>query len=651
MQLIQKLKGPKFEKTAAKILLGDNPATYPSELIANLYKQHPYLGKYQVNISIEGQDPSMGYMYGVFLVSMASDVPADPGQKRMGEVISQGQPDPDPSKTVRIPIIVENKRAYSFDVFISNDGRFLPLNEARLSSALFETSPFAVAPNLTKAQNAAAGAPMPAGAQGREAPMNAVTKMASVFKNADKEAVKSFVSDIAKQEELKNAYDLNPVFRDSLHRLVTDSSDPVISKTASADEPFTSAVVEKVSGGFSITTSNALDIKEPVVVTNREAEGVLPIEIRQQVIKTGSALLGPETNTGLEDIEFTEGLSEAEESGVYSVMTKTGKAQRATVIKGLTRVDGSTSSSCVVVGESGASFQEKVAGIRCGDVSFEGIEGSEPIGEGVFIFKQAGIVTEPVKVLHHIYEDGETTIAYSHPFNGIGHFKLASVEKIVPAEGNIQMVPKDFAFVPLEFGARYSDDTYAMDKIASRRAYINGVSVVSDGGSYSFRGSKIDEESLSHLSHSDALLVLSDMGDTPDGAYEKLASAKSGRTPKFVVSMPAKVKVAEPVVDTNVVDIAEAIRGDYVKEAAVFTNSETVDSVLSLNFITPENVAGYIDSIPTLEEAASKLAELLVGVRLGLSDVPESAVSSAMNGMERAVKGLKKLQIRANMVE
>ena len=186
---------------------------------------------------------------------------------------------------------------------------------------------------------------------------------------------------------------------------------------------------------------------------------------------------------------------------------------------------------------------------------------------------------------------------------------------------------------------------------ASRRSYINSVEIVSDGVDFSFRGANIDEKSLSGLSHSEALLALSDFGDTPDGAYQKLASAKKGRTPKFAIQPVAKAKTASPEVDGFVVDVVNQIKTNFVKEASVFTNSETVDSVLSLNFITPENVAGYVDSIPTLEDGASKLAELLIGVRLGLSDVPESAVSSALSGIERAIKGLKKLQIRANMVE
>lgn len=648
MELIQKIKGPQFEKTSAKTLLGDNPSTYPSELIANLYKQHPYLGKYQVNISIEGQDPSMGYMYGVFMVSHASDVPPEPGVKRMGEVISQGAQSPDPSKTIRIPIIVDNKKAHSFDVFITSDGRFLPLNESRVSAALFETSPFAVAPRPAPASAGAMGSSMPIGAQGREAPMSGVTKTSSaLFSHIDKDEVRSFVSSISKEASLSNAYQINPVFSEALHRLVEMSSEKEVVKEASAD--FTSAVISKVGGGFKIKTSNALDIGPEVVVSNKEAESVLPVEIRQQVIKTGSALMTPSENRTLESIEYTDGLSDVTESGVYSVMTKTGKAQRAVVLNNVHRVNGTESDMLLVVGSTGASFQEKLAGVRCGDTDISKIEGSEPHGEGVFILKEAGVVLEPVKVLHTINDSEGTSYAYSHPLYGVGHLKVASVKNLVQVDTNVQLLPEDFAFVPLQFGARYSADAESMDKIATRRSRISSVSLISDGTAFSFSGQSMDTNSMSGLTRDEALLVLSDLGDSADGAYQKVANASAGSLEKFAVRKAEAIKTASTV-DAELVDITNLIKNDLVKEAASLTNSETVDSVLSLNFINPENVTGYIDSIPTFEESASKLAELLVGVRLGLSDVPETAVSSALRGIERAIGGLKKLQVRANMV-
>lgn len=649
MKLIRKISGPEFEKTAAKVLLGDNPATYPSELIAHLYKQHPYLGKYQVNISIEGQDPSMGYMYGVFMVSHASDVPPEPGVKRMGEVISQGQPTaPDPSKAVRIPIIVENKKAYSFDVFISPDGRFMPLNESRVSAVLFETSPFSVAPMPAPAQAASSGGATPLGAQGREAPMNATTKMASaVFPTIDKEQVKSFVSEVSKQDDLSNAYEINPVFSESLHRLVENSSDVPVSKTANVD--FTSAVVTKVSGGFKIKTSNALAIGDAVVVSNKEAETALPLDVRQQVVKTGSALMSPESNGGLTDISFTEGLSEVSETGVYSVMTKTGMAQRAAIITDVTRLNGEPSSNKIVIGKTGAAYQEKIAGVKCGELDLKSISGTEPRGTGVFFFKEAGISLEPVDIGMSVTQGEDVSYTYTHPFYGKGMLKVAGVRKPVMSDNGVILIPQDFAFVPVEMGARYADDVVAMDKIASRKDLVGSVSIVSDGSEFSFRGGPVGGEAYSDVSYNDALLILSDLGDTPDGAYEKLAMARAGKTPVFSTSLVAS-EGTDDSPDAEVIEITEMIRSNLVKEAATFTNGETVDTVLSLNFITPENVAGYIDSIPTFEESTSKLAELLVGVRLGLSDVPEAAVSSALSGLERAITGLKKLQIRANMV-
>ena len=116
----------------------------------------------------------------------------------------------------------------------------------------------------------------------------------------------------------------------------------------------------------------------------------------------------------------------------------------------------------------------------------------------------------------------------------------------------------------------------------------------------------------------------------------------------FVANSRVTKKASRENIITEEAKVASVIRLDLVKEAAVLNNAETVDSVLSLNFITPENVQGYLDALPVFEESASKLAELLIGVRLGLSDIPEPAVASSLSGIERAITGLKKLQIRAS---
>ena len=118
---------PEFEKTAAKIPLSDNDATWGSEILAALYKQHPFMGKYDVHLQMHGQDQNLGYMYGTFMVrNSPKEIPqvsrAYPGKVNKVDTGEQ-------EAMSRVPVIVEDNKLYSFDVFIDKHGQFLPLNE------------------------------------------------------------------------------------------------------------------------------------------------------------------------------------------------------------------------------------------------------------------------------------------------------------------------------------------------------------------------------------------------------------------------------------------------------------------------------------------------------------------------------------------
>ena len=71
----------------------------------------------------------------------------------------------------------------------------------------------------------------------------------------------------------------------------------------------------------------------------------------------------------------------------------------------------------------------------------------------------------------------------------------------------------------------------------------------------------------------------------------------------------------------------------------------TLDTILSLEFITPENVGVFVDSLPTLENAVRSLSRLLIGVRLGLDEIPESTVQTALYSLEETVQGLKRIAL------
>ena len=85
------------------------------------------------------------------------------------------------------------------------------------------------------------------------------------------------------------------------------------------------------------------------------------------------------------------------------------------------------------------------------------------------------------------------------------------------------------------------------------------------------------------------------------------------------------------------------LKVDLIKEASVIVDKETVDSILSLRFITPENANLFVNFLPDFEKTASRLAEILVASRLGMDDIKETAAKNAMSQLTSVIDGLRVL--------
>jgi len=86
------------------------------------------------------------------------------------------------------------------------------------------------------------------------------------------------------------------------------------------------------------------------------------------------------------------------------------------------------------------------------------------------------------------------------------------------------------------------------------------------------------------------------------------------------------------------------LRRDLIKEAATLDDAGTVDNLLALNFINPENVAEFVGALPDLEATRERLAEMLLYCYVGLKDIPEGSVERAMKNLEEVISSLKALQ-------
>jgi uncharacterized protein YcbK (DUF882 family) len=83
------------------------------------------------------------------------------------------------------------------------------------------------------------------------------------------------------------------------------------------------------------------------------------------------------------------------------------------------------------------------------------------------------------------------------------------------------------------------------------------------------------------------------------------------------------------------------LKRDLIKEAAEIADEGTVDNLLALNFINPENLSTFVGYMPKLEETSERLAEMLLYSQLGMNEIPESSVERSMKNMEEVITGLK----------
>jgi hypothetical protein len=85
--------------------------------------------------------------------------------------------------------------------------------------------------------------------------------------------------------------------------------------------------------------------------------------------------------------------------------------------------------------------------------------------------------------------------------------------------------------------------------------------------------------------------------------------------------------------------------GYHIKVAAVTDDQSrtTIDAVLGLNFLTPENLHKFIDKTEQISEAKDVVAKLLLASRLGL-DVDSRPLRTAMYALDSIERDLRELQ-------
>ncbi len=298
------------------------------------------------------------------------------------------------------------------------------------------------------------------------------------------------------------------------------------------------------------------------------------------------------------------------------------------------------------------SMQDEIAG-KVSELSLEEWtmlgDGQAPQGSGMFISVSGQCCLLPLTIQNGAQGGFMGETAFGEPITVQVVQGLQAVEQM--GEGSYG-IPADMKWVPLPGKpVMLAKSPLDMENTQEARQMPNQVQIGSTGqGEFSMDGAplnKVARDQRTFIKTAQAEFLLVAMGVNPFHARELLKQAEAGKLVKCagrpIVSL-ASLHNEMTKQASNFLATFPNLRQDLVKEATVIDDADTADKVLSMNFINPENLSTFAKYLPELNDAAQKLAELLLGVRLGIGSVDEGAVERAMKGLEAVIEGLKMLQ-------
>lgn len=419
--------------------------------------------------------------------------------------------------------------------------------------------------------------------------------------------------------------------------------------------------ITKVAEGYRVKTAshNLWMPKEEVIDRGRlvKMAGV-KLALDVDLNKSVTMATGANVDRDLPDDEQPE---QIKDFGIWKVKTTEGEELIGYVFPTLLDLDGQLVPTALFTNGSQAAVQADMAGVRVGEGAslFEG----HPSGRGIFYTvgdDGKAVGTIPL-TLHAELRDNAGAAIMAETFDGkqVRIARQGTIEIPTMADDTTCVIPASWNWLPLDQAASVALIEHSQDfnKQASARREACSVTVRSGGpDSYSVSGMLIDKlghDQTQFLSFDDAVFLLGGLGVAPRYAQEKLACAYHWQEPiqcrigRFIETPEDNAAYAAEKT-AQVLSGYVNLRRDLVKEAAFIPDPMSVDTVLSLGFINPENISIFISSLPAIDETQQKLCELLMAARMGLPDMSIPALERAIKSAEEVYEGLKILAFQKN---
>jgi len=210
--------------------------------------------------------------------------------------------------------------------------------------------------------------------------------------------------------------------------------------------------------------------------------------------------------------------------------------------------------------------------------------------------------------------------------------------KTAAVNESMKMLPKGYEVVYLPANTQFVKISGVADVIQTKDEFLQKAAAL--GRRYHVTIRKAGPEYHIKMANNDSMLcsnkdvamfVLRSHGIEKEAAERYLRESEAFRPVNVLF-------LRDPFAKTAFVFKASAV--DWMKIAADIDDEESVDSVLSLGFLTPENISKYYEYLPVFKTVLSKLAQMLVSLRLGNDIARENSIKQAIEGLKSVVREL-----------
>ncbi len=658
------------------IEVGEDQNQWSRKILTELYRTIPEASTYAPKVNFMRVDEEQGFALGV--------VTLDGSTNSALAAAASGQEGGTPN-AAHIPIIIRHHVLAPLDIMLVGS-RLLPLTPDRLREALFRPQPFDMLTDDWGDTSLLAFFQLPgrsdiypnsgyvAGAGDGVTTMfgpGVKTSSAERYEILETVAPTLLKQDLIRLTEqfadpvLYSAVTKNASYLGALR--VLSSAERVVEKTAHEDALYAAAAVK----GTDVVQIGYDDASERYFVKAASRQAYIPAvqymtrgevlkfagnEVVQKVDTEGAVTVAAESADNDKNLlsENTAKWVVVEEPGIYRVKTVDGREMTGWVLPNLIDFDGIRVPMAVFTNGAAATVQDQIAGARVATGS--DLTAKAPRGTGVFYVSGPGGIeaTVPVEIVGSEKSVGDSVTYHVRTLTDGEHVvHLVPGLKGLRVVGSEAFIPDTARFMPLdtETAVPLLRTPGELTKTASYLAQP-AIRVLSDGDTarLEFHGTpKLAQHFAGSMPNATAVFALCLAGLDAQAANAKVASAtfqtvevRGVSDIRDMADLQAEVRPKAAALSR----VAMGLRRDLTKEASALPDVQTMDAVLSLNFLNSENLRAYIAKLPALEKALGSICHLLLAARLGLSEVPESAAARCIRGLDEVCMGLRTLGLR-----